>query len=292
MARIFKSIRETIKIPTASQERFLPLSASYSRALRDIHVTISGLSELTKGYLVERQRVDFHLVLYTLSGMGALTLDGTEQPLAPSSLLVAPAGTTYRYVTLEAPWRILWFHLLDRAPWRAQSLDDVRVRPAYQAQALERAAEGLLLESRGAEGAAARMAELYAEQVTLLLLRELATDESSRLREKRARLDRLWDVVDARLDEPWNVQRLAALVEMSAPALHRESLRHCGLSPMQMVYRLRMQRAEQLLAHTTQPLQAIADQTGYASAFALSTAFKRHTGQSPQHFREGGKNTD
>ena len=48
----------------------------------------------------------------------------------------------------------------------------------------------------------------------------------------------------------------------------------------------RMQLATRLLAEHSMKLRAIADAVGYASEAAFSRAFKKHTGLSPQAWRQ------
>ena len=48
---------------------------------------------------------------------------------------------------------------------------------------------------------------------------------------------------------------------------------------------LRMQRAMQLLADSTQTLEQVATAVGYQDAFSFSKVFKREVGQSPRDFR-------
>ena len=51
--------------------------------------------------------------------------------------------------------------------------------------------------------------------------------------------------------------------------------------------RLRMARARALLISTNLPVYQTAALVGYENPFAFSTAFKRHTGQTPREFRTG-----
>ena len=60
----------------------------------------------------------------------------------------------------------------------------------------------------------------------------------------------------------------------------------CRHNHGQMVTRLRMQHAEQLLMRSDINLERIAEELGYTNSFALSKAFKRERGISPRHYRE------
>jgi AraC-like DNA-binding protein len=55
---------------------------------------------------------------------------------------------------------------------------------------------------------------------------------------------------------------------------------------MQYLAGWRMQLATRLLAEHSMKVRAIADSVGYASEAAFSRAFKKHTGLSPQAWRQ------
>ena len=59
-----------------------------------------------------------------------------------------------------------------------------------------------------------------------------------------------------------------------------------GQPPMHYLAGWRMQLATRLLAEHSMKLRAIADAVGYASEAAFSRAFKKHTGLSPQAWRQ------
>jgi AraC-like DNA-binding protein len=61
-------------------------------------------------------------------------------------------------------------------------------------------------------------------------------------------------------------------------------------TPQAVVLNYRMQRARDMLSFTSHTLEAIAANVGYETPFALSRAFKRHTGISPDDFRRSVKN--
>jgi len=50
-----------------------------------------------------------------------------------------------------------------------------------------------------------------------------------------------------------------------------------------------MEEACRLLSESRHPVQVIADQVGYASAFSFSAAFKRAVGMPPSAFRESAR---
>ncbi|GLZ12744.1 AraC family transcriptional regulator [Actinomadura sp. NBRC 104425] len=84
---------------------------------------------------------------------------------------------------------------------------------------------------------------------------------------------------------PWTVAALAARVGVSRAALARRFAQLVGEPLMAYLTGLRLARAADLLRDTDATVEAIARRVGYGTAFALSTAFKRERGVSPQEFR-------
>ncbi|WP_280435877.1 AraC family transcriptional regulator [Nocardia carnea] len=86
---------------------------------------------------------------------------------------------------------------------------------------------------------------------------------------------------------PWTVAALAQEVGASRAALARRFTELVGEPPMAFLTEWRLDLAADLLQGTEDTVEAIARRVGYGSAFALSTAFKRHFGVSPREHRAG-----
>ncbi|MFJ2889444.1 AraC family transcriptional regulator [Streptomyces sp. NPDC087305] len=84
---------------------------------------------------------------------------------------------------------------------------------------------------------------------------------------------------------PWTVASLAAKAGVSRAALARRFTDLVGEPPMSYLTAWRLALAADRLRDTQDTIGAIARQVGYGSAFALSTAFKRVYGVSPQEHR-------
>ncbi|GGT98729.1 AraC family transcriptional regulator [Actinomadura citrea] len=89
------------------------------------------------------------------------------------------------------------------------------------------------------------------------------------------------------LAHPWTVADLAAGVGVSRAALAQRFAKLIGEPPMSYLTGLRLAQAADLLRETDATLEAVARRVGYGNAFALSTAFKREHGVSPQEYRTG-----
>jgi len=86
-------------------------------------------------------------------------------------------------------------------------------------------------------------------------------------------------------EHPWTVAALAAKVGVSRAALARRFHDLVGDPPMTYLTNWRLDLAADMLLEQNATIGAVARQVGYASPFALSTAFKRVRGISPQQHR-------
>lgn len=84
---------------------------------------------------------------------------------------------------------------------------------------------------------------------------------------------------------PWTVASLAARTGVSRAALARRFTELVGEPPMAFLTGWRLALAADLLREPDATIGAVARQVGYASPFALSTAFKRVRGISPREHR-------
>jgi AraC-like DNA-binding protein len=84
---------------------------------------------------------------------------------------------------------------------------------------------------------------------------------------------------------PWTVASLAQATNVSRAALARRFNELVGQPPMAFLTGWRLDLAADLLCETDASISVVAEQVGYGSPFALSTAFKRVTGLSPQQYR-------
>ena len=84
---------------------------------------------------------------------------------------------------------------------------------------------------------------------------------------------------------PWTVASLARAAGVSRAALARRFNDLVGEPPMSFLTGWRIALAADLLLEPGATVGSVAPRVGYGSAFALSTAFKRIRGISPQQHR-------
>ncbi|MEO3870725.1 AraC family transcriptional regulator [Nonomuraea sp. B12E4] len=86
-------------------------------------------------------------------------------------------------------------------------------------------------------------------------------------------------------DHPWTVAELAARTGVSRAGLARRFTELVGEPPMSYLTGWRLALAADLLCESDTTISTVARKVGYGSSFALSAAFKRVRGISPQDYR-------
>jgi transcriptional regulator GlxA family with amidase domain len=91
--------------------------------------------------------------------------------------------------------------------------------------------------------------------------------------------------IHANPGHPWSVQRLATKSNLSRSAFSERFARTVGQTPAAYIAQVRLERAADLLQHTTESVRAIASDVGYESEAAFSRVFSNRYGLPPSRWR-------
>lgn len=97
-------------------------------------------------------------------------------------------------------------------------------------------------------------------------------------------LARAINAMHAEPSRAWSLVQLASTADMSRARFAAKFRETVGTTPMAYLAEWRVGVAQSLLRRG-KPLQAVADEVGYANASAVSRAFAAHTGLSPTEWR-------
>lgn len=86
--------------------------------------------------------------------------------------------------------------------------------------------------------------------------------------------------------EPIGVDDLAGVAAMSLRGFHQAFLEHVGWPPGQKLHRVRIERAKQLLASSSEKTETVGKMCGYQNANSFWVAFRKATGLSPKQYRK------
>ncbi|MGW1347270.1 AraC family transcriptional regulator [Kribbella sp. NPDC002412] len=92
-------------------------------------------------------------------------------------------------------------------------------------------------------------------------------------------------LLEASIDEPWTLDRLAGLVNLAPGYLVRLFGRTAGISPMAYLNRLRAERAAGLLIETELPIATIGAMVGWHDPSHATRRFRSTFGLSPSSYR-------
>lgn len=107
------------------------------------------------------------------------------------------------------------------------------------------------------------------------------------------RIRRATELMNQHLVHPLSNRELCRKAGIPLNLFYREFQRELGMSPKKYLLNQRMEHARQLLVYSSDTIEAIAAETGYADRFHFSKAFKRFYDVPPAAYREnssgGGK---
>jgi AraC family transcriptional activator of mtrCDE len=107
---------------------------------------------------------------------------------------------------------------------------------------------------------------------------------------RRPRLQPAIAVMFERPGEPWTLDQLSGLCNMSRATFMRQFQEAIGRSASDVLTEVRMTIAGRMLLRTATPVAEIGESVGYQSNAAFQRVFKRHIGVSPARWRSSGGN--
>ena len=241
-------------------------------------IYMGGASDIELHYLFSRWQATYHTILYTASGKGQVETTSGFEDIFTNSLLILPAGSSFRLHYADEPWEFGWIILQDIPHWL--HLKQREVLPVYcqSAQIIYHLLCLIYYQTDYVQRAP--MLSALHEQVYSTL------DVSHAASERESRLKQLFHEVEEQLHFPWTIEEMAKRVYYSPPHFHRLCVKAFDCSPMQKLAQLRMQRACYLLQYTEWPVNEVASRVGYSDPFNFSTRFKKIKGLSPRAYRE------
>jgi len=256
------------------------------------HVNVGHFVEASD-YRVERPGGSGdYLLIVTFSGRGLITHAGGSLALDKADAVLYSPGAAQDYATdaKRGRWELRWAHFQPRPHWTAwlnwpgpsEGLGHLRITDATALSnvrhALADAYRFHVGQLPGAEAFAMNALEralLWCDRVNPQSAGQPVDD----------RVQKAIDHLTDHLAAPHTVDELAAHVSLSPSRFSHLFREQVGITPMQLLERLRVERAKQMLEQTAQPIQTIAHRVGYDSPFYFSLRFKKATGQSPRAYR-------
>jgi AraC-like DNA-binding protein/mannose-6-phosphate isomerase-like protein (cupin superfamily) len=261
-----------------------PLAAEVMKPLLDLGMDHAYIS-LRGGYAVTlTSRSKKHRFRLLLEGELSVQVGGKKYDLGPGDLICLPVGTVYHISSPETT-RFLHMSFQDLPLWEPLTKRGVHVRPYESADLiyllLRRIADAYQDRSiralRFARGDARSLADLIKREVYL------AGGSPPKC---LAALQAMVADIQQEPEAGWDLPTMAERLHTSTFTINRLFMKEYGLTPMGLVVRERMLRAREILATTSNKVEAVAAQMGYKSLSSFSRLFKKHIGRTPAQCRE------
>ena len=101
--------------------------------------------------------------------------------------------------------------------------------------------------------------------------------------------NRIWEHLNEHYADPFNLKSLAQEYNFHPGYIIRSVKKQYGLSPLQLVLSIRIEKAKLLLESEEYSVQRVAELVGFGNATYFSRQFRRLTGQSPSEYQQQAK---
>ncbi|RXZ82330.1 AraC family transcriptional regulator [Paenibacillaceae bacterium] len=271
----------------------IELNSSPSRG--ELTVLFSGIGSPYPGHRIGPAVHDYYLVHTISSGEGTFEISGKRYTCREKETFFIFPGELFSYeASVSNPWTYHWAAFSGHSA--APILSNMGIspeQPIVRHQSIRRILP-LYSHLRHAfrKGAATpALADLEAGGWLRVLMREYGSriQESKLVQAKSSDIDRqvdqmiLW--LTLQYEQQISIDRIAKTLGYHRTHLSKMFKQALGISPMQYLFKVRMERAESLLAGSLTIAQ-IASSVGYPDALHFSKQFRKWKGMSPSVYRE------
>ncbi len=255
----------------------MAISAGYEQRVNEVY-SWDGLQRGTAPFLV---------LQHTIAGQGRLDYAGTQHRLTPGQTMVLSLPHAHRYwLERGQSWEYFWIVLNGREALRIarEVIDAAGPVLTLPQPVIDRIADACLaLIDRPSILPGEASSAAYAA-IVALHDGVFSTNAEPRPALPPA-IARVTAYVDANLASAINVERLAAVAQMSRAHFVRQFSAATGSPPSTFVLSQRLERVERLLLATDMSIIAIAAASGFANANYLAKAFRRRHALAPLDYR-------
>lgn len=236
-----------------------------------------------------------HVLLHTIvAGRGWFESDGKRYTCSAGDTFVILPGCQISYeADAVHPWQYVWAAFSSRENERLLSAigvtdeccvirgePDIRLLEAYR-----------LLQEALQESAYPQLANLQAAGQMQLLLHRLGLANTGRLKPEvpgpssmERQISRAISWFQLQYAQPLSINHIARSLGYHRTHLSKMFRVVTGLSPIQYLLRIRMERAAQLLQEGELSVKQVASFVGYNDALYFSKQFRKWSGQSPSEY--------
>ncbi len=242
------------------------------------------------GYRLEPRTVTDHNLIFVTRGRVVWVMDGREVPLGRGDLLLVPPAFPHRAHSLTAGVSLYSIHVEASLPGGQDVfslLNPPQVRAVERGRRLDAYLRGAAMEWRRADQTLLR---LMLSHWSRLIVPEMLLEDARRGMLRPRPIDpivaEMLEQLPRHISHPTALSDLARQAGYTPQHLNRLFRRALGITPLQHLGRMRMERAASLLAEGRWTVAAVARQVGFDDPYYFSRLFKQHFGRGPSRYRE------
>lgn len=221
------------------------------------------------------------------SGGGVIEHHGRRYQLSADHLYLIPAHAVHSHTT-EQRLTMSWAHFTAVLQAGVDLFDYLPCDYAIPSQdvARDRSLFSQLCKAckRCGAGAAIERASLML-QLLVPFLQTVSEETLTYRRREHMRFQPVLNFIHENLTHRMYAPQLAKVAHLEPSYFSRVFRQHFGVPPVRYILQRRIQKAQQLLLQTDEPVGAIAVQVGILDIFHFSATFRRITGMSPTAYR-------
>ncbi|MBD0383693.1 AraC family transcriptional regulator [Paenibacillus sedimenti] len=238
---------------------------------------------------------DYYLIHTVLSGEGVFEIRNRTYRCGPGDTFVIFPGELFSYIAdADRPWHYVWVAFVGRAVGMTLSSMGVTPENAVISGSISRSIRHLYRRIRSSfqQSEYPVLEDLKAGGWLRLLLSELGQTNGHRLTDKRAaesdierQIGQAIRYLELQYTQPVSIESLAHSLGYHRTYLCKMFKQSIGLSPMQYLLKIRMERAKQLLK-TSMTIDQVASSVGFNDALYFSKQFRKWSGVAPSAYRK------
>ena len=234
-------------------------------------------------YFTEREGLDNYLFLGTIKGCGELTAHGKKVSLPAGSGAVIHCLPYQLYKTKEETWEFFWFHFSGTgADAMVRMMNAGGLKVFHWENRENRFEELKWYASRLGKRSDLDMSLWIHSFLCSIAVGERASQEEN----DREEITKAAAFIRERFWQPLSVRELAQESALSEFHFIRKFKSFVGQTPYEYLTLVRVNKAKELLALTSDSVSEVAEQVGYSDAKGLISNFKKQTGTTPAKFRQ------
>lgn len=230
----------------------------------------------------------FNRLYFILEGEGRIEIDGKIYYPVQNQLVIMPAGVPLSISKInENRYVKYWvhFHAFVGELELFQLINIPYVLTIQNIPAVKACLDELIQHHKSDSILAPLMQKTAMLQLLTLFFKEAGTEHIQLNPSPLTQLiSTVTEYIEKHLHEPISVEDLAGLVHLHPNYFIQQFKTSLGLTPIQYVNKLRIERIKKLLITTGKTVSEIADELGVDLSY-LSRLFKKHTGFTPTEYR-------